>query len=109
MNSFRDYGRRRESASKDEILRHWSSLTPTGPIGMQPRPEKYRGSGLGHDTIRVSGSQKFIDSVLARLKDVLSYQSNPHFELNVSMDDAPRRANNASSFVFYCSLKQRSH
>lgn len=60
--------------TKDEILRHWRGLSADQPIVMEPIPYAHEGSTFDHDSIRITGSQRFIDAVLSRLKDLLSYE-----------------------------------
>jgi hypothetical protein len=109
METFHEYRKQNEEITRQGILDHWKSLSPAGPIYMQPKPVKHYGSGLDFDTIRISGNQNFIDSILARLKDLLSYEGG-QYELKVSIDDAPHKsvAGSMTSYVFYCSLKQKN-
>lgn len=60
---------------KSEILTHWAGLPENQPVNPEIIPYKHRGSTFDEDSIRITGSQEFIDSVLSRLKDLLKYES----------------------------------
>ncbi len=59
---------------KKQFLRHWTSLRKNQKL--QPRPVRYghEGSTYAEDGIRITGSRKFVDGVLSRLKDLLEYE-----------------------------------
>ncbi len=59
---------------KTQFLKHWSSLRKNQKL--QPHPVRYshEGSTYAEDGIRITGSRKFVDSVLSRLKDLLQYE-----------------------------------
>jgi hypothetical protein len=57
---------------KAEFLKHWQSLKPCQPIDPKPVPYEHEGSTFDQDGIRLTGSRRFIDSVLSHLKPLLS-------------------------------------
>jgi len=61
--------------NKAEILEHWSKLEANQKLNVAPTPYKHQGSTYMMDSIRITGSQEFIDSVLSRIKDVLQYEN----------------------------------
>jgi hypothetical protein len=72
---------------KAEILSHWKSLSHR--LALMPRPVSYRhqGSTYDQDGIRVTGSRAFIDAVLSRLTDLLTFE-NGRTRLQVSYQPA---------------------
>lgn len=95
---------------KDEAMRYWQSLRPDSPILFNPIEPGQRGSTFGEDGIRLTGSRKFIDSVIGRLKDIMQYE-NPSTKLNVVYRQVQYKGSNTpdknSSFVFYTQVKSR--
>lgn len=71
-------------ATKDQILKHWKSLKQQAVVP-RPIPAHYKGSTYRHDSVRVTGTSAFINSILSRLKDFLSYES-PSTTLDVSYE-----------------------
>ena len=64
-----------ESLRKAQFLTHWSSIEQNRPVAPCPVPYKHEGSTYQEDSIRITGSRDFIDSVLSRLQDVLQYEN----------------------------------
>lgn len=64
--------------TKDEAMSRWRSLTERlNPLKyMKPIPYRAKGSKYGADSIRISGSPKFIDSVLSNLTGILEGECN---------------------------------
>ena len=62
---------------KKVALRRWQNLTPDQPIipHFTPIAADARGSTFGACGIRISGNPEFIDAVLSRLKDLLSFEA----------------------------------
>jgi len=94
---------------KDQVMQYWQSLRP-GPVQFNPIPTSKRGSTFGEDGLRLTGSRPFIDSILARLKDIMQYES-PHTKLNVVYRQVQYQGNQPvdkdTSFVFYAQVKNR--
>jgi len=59
---------------KAEVLAHWAKLEPNQAVKPEPVPYKHKGSTYDECGIRITGTRKFIDSVLSRLKDLLPYE-----------------------------------
>ena len=59
---------------KKPFLKHWSKLRANQKLS--PRPVRYahEGSTYAEDGVRITGSKSFVDSVLSRLKDLLSFE-----------------------------------
>lgn len=62
---------------KKEAIRRWQNLEPDQPIipHFTPIAADARGSTFGACGIRISGNPEFIDAVLSRLKDLLSFEA----------------------------------
>ena len=94
---------------KEDAMRYWQSLKP-GPIEFDPIKTGKRGSTFGEDGLRLTGSRRFIDSILARIKDMMQYE-NPNTKLNVVYRQVQYKGSEtpdkSSSFVFYAQAKER--
>ena len=100
-------------ASKDEIVAYWKNLRPDTPILMKAISYEHKGSTYGEDGIRLTGSPQFIASVLARLKEVLNYET-PTSKLAVTyrQTESPSKmamGQSKTSYVFYVAARQRGH
>jgi hypothetical protein len=62
---------------KAEILAHWQGLEEKPASTIHPCAVMYRheGSTFDEDGIRITGSQKFIDSILSVLKPLLRFEN----------------------------------
>ena len=60
--------------AKSDFLKHWAKLRPQ-PIQPKPVSNAHQGSSYGEDGIRITGSRKFVDSVLSRLTDLLAFEN----------------------------------
>jgi len=61
---------------KTDFLDYWAMLHDDIPLEPEPIPYKHEGTNFGNDTIRITGSRKFIDGVLSRLKELLQYEAD---------------------------------
>lgn len=98
-------------ATKPEILEFWKKLRSDSPILMKPIEYNHRGSTYGEDGIRITGSPQFIQSVLARLKEFLNFES-PSTKLSISYREtqspsASQFGQTKTSYVFYLQSKKR--
>lgn len=59
---------------KEEFLKHWASIRKNQKLAPKPVQYTHEGSTYAEDGIRITGSRKFIDSALSRLKDLLAYE-----------------------------------
>ncbi len=94
---------------KHEILDHWESLVPNQEIPVQPIPYGHTGTKYSEDTIRITGSQEFIDAVLSRLMDLLAYETPDRTRLQVSYQESANRETGEwlGSFNFYLQVHER--
>lgn len=61
---------------KAEFLKYWQGIKQNQKIRITPIPYRHEGSTYANDGIRITGSQKFVDTVLSNLKDVLKHENN---------------------------------
>lgn len=100
-------------ATKEEIIAYWHNLRADTPIQMNPIEYKHKGSTYGEDGIRLTGSPQFITSVMARLKEVLNFET-PTSKLSVTyrQTESPSKVamgEGKTSYVFYVSSRQRGN
>lgn len=93
---------------KRDTLALWRSLDGARPIRPRPIPYDHKGSTFARDGIRITGSRDFVESVLARLKELLRYEG-PTTRLQVSMQESRDRASGAllGSWKCYVQVHQR--
>lgn len=98
------------SMNKDDTLKYWQVLKPNSPIIVDPIPANHKGSTYGQDGIRLTGSRRFIDAVLGRIKDIIQYE-NPNTKLNLVYRQHQYRGISQSpekiAFVFYAQVRNR--
>ena len=93
-------------AARDEILRHWASLKDQ-PMMPHPIPPNHKGSTYNQDTIRITGSSHFINSVLAQIKELIRYES-PFFNLDVEYREIiDKYERPTGKYVAYIRVRQR--
>lgn len=100
------------SAKKPEILQMWQNLKPNIPIVMTPMadvPDGTEHSSYGEDGVRITGSWNFISSVIARLKELMTYE-NPQQKLRLVFRGIDKTSKGSrpdrQSYVFYCNLEK---
>lgn len=59
---------------KEPFLKHWSKLRANQKLDPKPVPYTHEGSTYVEDGIRITGSKVFVDSVLSRIKDLLTFE-----------------------------------
>lgn len=102
-------------ASKEEILDHWRMMPSGMPMGqMRSVPPNHQGPTYNFDGLRITGSSQWIDFVLARLKDVLRYETEEGGQTRLQLIykqivDNKTQQPVPESFVFYIQVKQREN
>ncbi len=98
-------------ATKDEIISYWKSLKPDTPLFFKPIDYEHTGSTYGEDGIRITGRPEFIASVLARLKEVLNFETpQTKLALTYRETESPSQSDagiNRTSYVFYVQTRER--
>lgn len=59
---------------KAEMIERWQGIEPNQVLRPGVIPYKHKGSTFDRDGIRITGSMQWIDAVLSRLTDLLSYE-----------------------------------
>jgi len=80
--------------SKSDALSHWEGLDDTTPLRMSPIEAGQTGSTYAEDTIRLTGSQEFIDGCLSRLKGLLEYENETESRLEILYTEVTERVRN---------------
>jgi len=65
-----------QSYCKEAFINHWQALKPNQDIFPMPIAYKHEGSTYDEDSIRITGSKTFIDSVLSHLKQLLDNEND---------------------------------
>lgn len=106
MPSFKKYVQRHDS-KRGHFMDYWRSLRTTDPIYMTPITKTHVGSTKAEDGIRISGSNIFIATVIARLKDLLALDNlQTKLEISFKQSQYPRE-NGDRSYILYLHAKQR--
>ena len=95
--------------TKAETIEYWKGLEDADFIDtVNAIPYKAEGSKYGYDGIRIDGSRKFIDSVLAKLKRMLVWESAvTRLELNYTQIVDKVTGEPIDSWVCYIRVHQR--
>lgn len=97
-------------AEKKEIIDAWEKMDPNASFTtLRVIPKGYKGSSLPYDGMRINGSPQFIDTTLAKLKDLLRYE-NPQTRLSViykQQIDTKTQMLRPNSYVAYIQVRQR--
>lgn len=94
--------------SKEEFLQYWKQLPPNQKIKPVPVAYKHKGSTYAEDGIRITGSRKFVDSVISHLQDMLQYENGRtrlHVNYTQSTDKEARYP--IDSWVCYIQVHER--
>ena len=98
-----------ERMTKAEALEHWSGLEET-PLHMAPVPYKATGSKYGFDGIRIDGTRRFIDSVLAQIKPLMEQENGgTRLELNYTETTERETREPTGAWVCYVRVHERGH
>lgn len=66
--------RKPKTLRKADFLGYWEKMKKRRALKPRPVPYKHTGSTYAEDGIRITGTRKWIDSVLSRLTDLLEYE-----------------------------------
>ena len=89
---------------KSEMLAHWDGLVADQAIKPKVVPYRHTGSTFDQDSIRITGSQSFIDSVLSRVKDLLVFE-NTFTRLQVSYKQSTDRETGEALDAYNCYIQ----
>jgi hypothetical protein len=97
-------------AKKQEVIQHWQQLPPSLPLAnIRIIPTNHKGKTYSYDGLRITGSSNFINAVISRLKDLLSFEGQGtrlqvqyRQQVNTRTDmPVPH------SYIFYAQVKER--
>jgi hypothetical protein len=91
---------------KEQTIRHWENLIPAEEVRPNAIPYSHTGSTYTCDSLRVTGSMEFIDSVLSRVKDILAYE-NENTRLHISCRETVDRDTGLDTGKFNCYVQVR--
>jgi hypothetical protein len=89
---------------KDQMIERWKSLGDSKVVMPRVVPYKHKGSTFDQDGIRITGTTAFIDSVLSRVKDLLSYE-NGETRLSVSWTETKDRETKVKTGTYNCYIQ----
>lgn len=97
-------------AKKDEIMNYWKNVPPNLPMPtLRVIPKNYKGKTFSFDSIRVTGSDRFINVMLSKLKDIVVYENEKN-RINIiykqQVDNKTQRPI-PNSYVLYISVRKR--
>ena len=97
-------------ASKKQTINFWKTLDPNMPLKLKPIPVTHRGSTIQEDSVRVTGSKEFIASVIAHLKQFLTYENDQN-KLVVQYRQSARslKPGAKDSYMVYIQVKEREN
>ena len=90
---------------KKQFLNYWKGLQAQQDLKPQPILYKHKGSTYDEDSIRITGSRVFIDSVLSRLKDLLDYENHTTRLQVVYKETIDRETKTVIEDAFNCYLQ----
>jgi hypothetical protein len=106
MQSFNEYVIKNDT-KRGRFLNYWRSLRNDTPLYMEPIAKDHKGTTKGEDTIRISGSAKFIATVMARLKEML-WLDNDNTKLEaVFRVSNYRKQNGEQTYILYVNTRKR--
>lgn len=120
MMNFRDYMEQSErvhggkpwKAKRADVLQFWQNLQPNMPLQPTPIEKKHHGTRFRRDGIRITGTARFINSVLSHLKEFLAYEQNPQTKIDVEYRQIESKEGEYQSgpiYVCYIYVMQRGN
>lgn len=98
------------SADKKRTIELWSSLPTDKPIiSSKPVPPAHKGSKYSYDGIRITGSGNFINTTLAKIKDLIPYNGY-RTSLNTAYRQQVDKTSGwplQNSYVFYAQVQNK--
>lgn len=77
MISFNEWRQKPWIGKKKDVIKLWQSLPEKPPlVNLRLVPEGHKGSTYNYDSVRITGSSSFINSILSRLRDFLNLDSS---------------------------------
>lgn len=95
-------------AKKQDVIDLWQKVRSDSPLNPAPVPRHHKGNRFDQDGVRITGSSQWINSVLGRLKPLLSFESYPSLGLDIKYRQIQRREiTDRPSFACYINVVQK--
>lgn len=95
-------------AKRQDIIDLWQKVRADAPLNPTPVSQHHKGNRFDQDGIRITGDSQWINSVLGRLKPLLSFEQVPNIDLDIKYRQVQRRdLTDKPSFACYLNLVQR--
>jgi len=95
-------------AKRKDIVDLWKKVRPDIPLSPTPVSIHHRGRRYDQDGIRINGKSKWINSVLGKLKHLLTYENNPTLKLDVQYRQVKRKdRTDEPAFACYLNIIQK--
>lgn len=95
---------------KADVLERWRSLPAGKQLNPEAAPYGARGGGYERDSIRVTGSLKFLDAAMSSLKGLLRHE-NIKTRLDISFAEQTEKRSTKrvkGKYVLYVTLKEKA-
>ena len=89
---------------KEDLLVYWKNLQEDPRIDMEPIPKDHSGSSYLFDTIRLTGSRDFIDSILSKLKSLIALEDEEKL-LKISYKETVDRDSGKPTGRYHCYIQ----
>lgn len=111
MQSFNEWQRKKTISTKQKLLQRWQSLNYQAHRYIPMTPKGKKGTTYDDDGVRITGTQEFIDSILVRIKDLLTIEQSEQLQLDVRFDNVrskdPQKAMQMR-FAMYINAKSKA-
>ncbi len=95
-------------AKRQDVIDLWQKVRPDAPLNPTPVPWHHKGNRFDQDGIRITGDSQWINSVLGRLKPLLSFDQVPNLDLDVKYRQVQRRdLTDKPSFACYINVLEK--
>lgn len=97
-------------AKKDEIMNFWRALPSDMPLPkIRVLPKNFKGKSFSFDALRVTGSDRFINAILSKIKDLLTYENDQNRIAVVYKQQVNNKTQMPipNSYVLYLNVKER--
>mgnify|MGYP000858822027 CR=1 FL=1 len=103
-NEFTSYQSKPWKAKKSQILQFWKNLRPNLPIQMNAVSKHHKGTRFRSDGLRITGTPEFINSIICRLKEMISLENeNTRIDIEYRQVE-PKLGDLEKKYVFYMHL-----
>lgn len=106
--NFREFVTGKPISARSRLIQHWRTLRPDLPIIIEPISKDHKGSTRNEDGLRITGSPRFIASVIAKLKTILLYENDKtKIEILYRQTGSHQGVSQSPTYVMYINIKER--